>query len=241
MYILDLPLLFEDTPVLPQDTDSKTTPELSTFVDDTICTVKLNQELISNQDNINQVIHKLEIYMRSNSLIVNTDKTKFVVITKTDKIRQELFLATENKNIRPIRSFKFLGISIEDNLTWNSYLIEGKDSLLSQLKCRLSAIRKIRKYIDFKLCKMLANGLFFSKLTYGSELWLGAPQYIKKLVQSTQLEAARITIGHKSKRWSTKQLLSAMGWNSVEDTLVLSSAKMTHRILHEGIPENHIF
>ena len=142
IYIMDLPLLFEDTPVSPQNTDMKTTPEISTFVDDTVCTVKLNPTVIHNQDNINQVIHKLEIYMRSNSLIVNTEKTKFVVISINENVRKNLFLVTEAKNIRPVRFFKFLGITIEDNLTWNAYLTEGKESLISQLKKRLNSLRK---------------------------------------------------------------------------------------------------
>ena len=116
--------------------------------------------------------------MHSNSLIINSEKTKFVVITKNENIIKDINLETEKKNIRPVRMFKFLGITIEDNLLWNSYLVEGKDSLLCQLKKRLTALRKARKYINFNLCKMLANGIYTSKLAYGAELRIGAPIYI---------------------------------------------------------------
>ena len=237
IYIMDLPINFDNKPTKPHETDIKNTPELYTFVDDTVCQVKLDPKIIANQDAINQAIHKLEIYMRSNSLIVNTDKTNFLVLTKNEEVRKNLYLETQPKNIRPVRYFKFLGITIEDSLLWNAHLVEGKDYLLSRLKTRLTSLRKCRKYIDFQLAKMLANGIFTSKLSYGAELWLGAPKYIKKKIQSTQLEAARVTIGKKSQRWSTSQLLSEMGCDTVENTLKLSNAKMTHKILNENVPE----
>ena len=66
IYILDLPILFDNTPYKPEDTDNKRTPNLSTFVNDMVCQVKLDPTIISNQDAINQTIHKLEIYIRSN-------------------------------------------------------------------------------------------------------------------------------------------------------------------------------
>ena len=77
LYILDLPIIFNQQTNKPEDTDTKTTPELSTFVDDTICTVQLNSSEQANQDRINNTMHQLEIYMRSNALVINTDKTKF--------------------------------------------------------------------------------------------------------------------------------------------------------------------
>ena len=40
----------------------------------------------------------------------------------------------------------------------------------------------------------------------------GAPKYLIKAVQSTQLEACGTAIGHISKRMSTKRLLQKMGW-----------------------------
>ena len=40
------------------------------------------------------------------------------------------------------------------------------------------------------------------KYTMGAELWGGVPNYIKKKIQSLQLEMARTTIGHHSHYWS---------------------------------------
>ena len=75
------------------------------------------------------------------------------------------------------------------------------------------------------------------KLTYGAEIWGGAPNTIKRKFQSLQLETARTMIGPKSHRWSTQQLLTEMDWLSIEKTLTYTSCKLTYRILHQGKPE----
>ena len=31
--------------------------------------------------------------------------------------------------------------------------------------------------------------------------------------------------------------MSEMGWNNLENTLIQANAKMTHKIIHEGVPE----
>ena len=66
---------------------------------------------------------------------------------------------------------------------------------------------------------------------------VGGPKYIERSIQSAQLEAARISIGKKTQIWSTKQLLNEMGWDSLENNLILSSVKMTHIILTDNIPK----
>ena len=37
-------------------------------------------------------------------------------------------------------------------------------------------------YINFQLWKMLANGIYASKLAYSAELWIGAPIYMRKKI-----------------------------------------------------------
>ena len=49
----------------------------------------------------------------------------------------------------------------------------NEKSLVKQLGTRLNALRKISKFADFKTRKMLADGLFMSKLVYLIPLWGG--------------------------------------------------------------------
>ena len=112
----------------------------------------------------------LEKYTISNKLVLNREKTKFLVISRKDTTRDNLELKADPKNIKPIRSFKFLGMMISKDLIWNKFLLEGKLSLSSQLRQRDTALNKICKFSNYKLFKKQTNGLFMSKMLYGAEL-----------------------------------------------------------------------
>ena len=110
-------------------------------------------------------------------------------------------------------------------------------SLYKQLTQHISALKKICKFISFKFAKNLANEIFTSKLHYGAELWGGAPNYIKKRIQSLQLEMACTVIGQHSKRWSKHKILAKMEWMDVEKTLGFVSNKLTYRIVYNQQPQ----
>ena len=133
---------------------------------------------------------------------------------------------------------------ISDDFKWNSHLTDCKDSLTKQLTKRINAMRKLRPFINNKLIKQIANCIFESKFNYSAELWIGAPNYQRKKIQTLQLQACIITLRKKNiDRISAKMLLTEMNWLSVNDMLALASSKMTHSVLNFSKPEvlNYIF
>ena len=120
IYVLDLPLIFSPTKLTLQEEETTTDPTTSTFVDDAVITVELTPNT-NHQAKVNYTMDELEKYTRANKLVLNKDKTKFLVITKNQEIRNKLYLATYPKNILPIRNFKFLGVPIADNLHWLTF------------------------------------------------------------------------------------------------------------------------
>ena len=114
LYVLDLPLIFTETKLsIDQEATSKD-PKLSTFVDDTVTAVTLNNKT-NKQSQINSTMNTLETYMNSNLLVLNREKSKFLLITKNHDLRDQLYLESAPKNIKPIRNFKFLGVQISDD------------------------------------------------------------------------------------------------------------------------------
>ena len=60
------------------------------------------------------------------------------------------------------------------------HIMDAEDSLLKSLNQRQGAIKKICKVGSFKSRKMLANGVFMSKLIYLMPVWAGAEDYLIK-------------------------------------------------------------
>ena len=238
VYILGLPTLYHKIRPTVEQQEKCSNPSPTTFVDDTVITLELHSQT-TNQQTLENCFDTMKTYMSANRLHINPDKTTLLVLTKNPDIRKQLHLPTDKKTVVPSKSHKYLGITVTDNLKWNNQLIYSKNSLSKQLVTRLSALRKIRPFVRLRLMKQLTNGLFASKVNYGSELWIGAPNYLKKKkIQSLQLEACRITIGPKSIRWSTNKLLKEMNWTSINSQLEISSARLIHSIINRDKPEN---
>ena len=235
IYILDIPLLFHQSSHTIPQAEMCQKPSLQTFVDDIMCTIRriTNKPL---QESIIESIDVIEIYMNSNKLSLNRDKTQLMVLNKDPPLKSQVSIPATPKDITPKQTLTFLGVILSETLTWHQFLVDGKANLYSQLQTRVSAIKKLRKSTDFAFARNLANALFIGKFNYAAEIWGGAPKYIIKRFQSLQLEVARSVIGPKSFMWNKKTLLEKMSWMSIEQLLGYTSNKLTYKILHMGQP-----
>ena len=236
LYTLDLPAVYHQTNPTIEHQTMCPQPTPTTFVDDTIVKVDI-QDPATRQQVVMQSLLKMKDYMDSNKLALNPEKTKLFVLTKNPEIREQVFLEVQPKRILHSPTIQYLGISISQDLKWNEFLINNKNSLSKQLTKRINAIKKLRNYVDFQQLKVIATGIFMSKFHYGMEMWAGAPTYLKKKMQSVQLSAARAAIGYKAYYWSTDKLLQKMGWLPIEKLLTLYTVKLAHQILQVSIPE----
>ena len=75
-------------------------------------------------------------------------------------------LNTGSEIIEPRDSEKLLGGFISSDLTWKDNIRDNDKSLFRILTSRINALSKISKFSDFKTRKMIANGIFISKLIY---------------------------------------------------------------------------
>ena len=120
--------------------------------------------------------------MNTNQLVINRDKTKLMIITENNKIRDEIKIEIGNNQepIIPQRNMTYLGIEIQDTLKWNYFIQDSKNNLMKALQTRINSVKIIRNLMNFKTTKMILNGIFHSKLLYGAALWVGAALYLKK-------------------------------------------------------------
>ena len=213
VYTLDYPLIFDTKILKIEEFDESNKPKINTFVDDSIVKIKLEDDPNKHNNQVEDALKTVNNYMNANSLVLNRDKSKILVITNNSDIRDNSKVKVPDKeDITPVRNMVYLGIQVQDDLKWNYFITDSKDNLVKRLKNKINAIKMIRRYLSTKTTKMIFNKVFMSTLLYGATLWQGAPLYLKKKIQSLQLEAARTTIGKKLTRWSTLQLLKEMNW-----------------------------
>ena len=66
--------------------------------------------------------------------------------------------------IKPSECERILGGLVQKDLKWNSHIYHDRNSLVSALNKRCSALKLISKVASFKTRKTVANGLFMGKL-----------------------------------------------------------------------------
>lgn len=131
-------------------------------------------------------ISQISDYFSSNKLLMNPSKTKYMIImpkhTRVDLSDVSLTLQDEQiqrvGNGQPENSTKFLGIHIDEHLTWNKHI----DNVQTKISRSLFAINKVKHLLDRDSLETLYSSLIHSHLTYGNLAWgNAAPQVLNKL------------------------------------------------------------
>ena len=174
-------------------------------------------------------------FMVDNRLKLNDDKTHLLVMATGQARRRvqagaQVRIITPTEIIRPTSSEKLLGCWVHEDLKWSEHLIDNKkENIIKSLYTRLGALKKIRKIATFKNRKMIAEGIFSSKLSYLIALWGGCGTVLKKSLQIVQNKVARIVTRLD---WSTsaKQLLHQCGWLSVNQLIFYHSVLLIYKV-----------
>ena len=180
-------------------------------------------------------------YMVNNRLKLNDEKTHLLVMTTSQAKGRvltdtQVSITTLTKVIIPSRCEKLLGCWVQDDLKWAEHIRDSKDSLIRSLNARFGALLKIRKIASFRNRKMIADGIFMSKLSYLISLLGGCGAVLKKSLQIIQNKVARVVTRLE---WSTpaKELLLQCGWLSVNQLIFYHSVLLVYKVKLSKTPK----
>ena len=109
--------------------------------------------------------------------------------------------------------------------------------MIASLNIRVNALKKISKLGSFQNRKMLANGIFMSKLIYLIALWGGCGIMMRRSLQMLQNKVARMVT---KLEWSTSTevLLKQVGWLSVHQLVFFHSVLLIYKVNKDRVPVN---
>ena len=122
-------------------------------------------------DLINIDIDNLTDWLRENKLSLNTSKAHYMLISPNREINalNQNTIKIASDDIERKDCCKFLGIMIDDKLTWSQHI----DYIHSKLSRSLYAINRSRYLVPPKYLKTLYDSLVHQYLSYGIALWGG--------------------------------------------------------------------
>ena len=164
--------------------------------------------LIADKD-INEVYRKANKvlkcvceYMKLNQLHINVGKCCYIhfkpclnrakqKFARASPYDPSLKIELNGKKLSKVRCTKFLGVVIDDELTWEPQI----DYLITKLNSCIVTIKRIRPFIPKGEYLKIYNALFLSHLTYGISCWGGVPNYKLNKVFAIQKRCIRLLFG----------------------------------------------
>ena len=209
------------------------------FADDTnllstLCSFNLTVDrsidvrVLSNR--INDELQNIYTWLAINKLSLNVKKTKFMLFHHKQRDIKHLIpnLKINGHTLERVQEFNFLGLVIDENLTWNSHIqkIANKASRILGVICRL------KNYLPGHILRILYNSMLMPHLQYSILNWGHKNSRLHKL----QKRAVRIMTNSKYNA-HTEPLFKSLNLLKLPDIYRISILKLYYKYENDSIPD----
>ena len=152
LFINDMPTILKDAVNI----------NLNLYADDTSLTIYAdNNELLTKY--LQLYIDKLVYWFNINKLKLNIEKTKMLPFMNA-RILKDIYIG--NSKIEIVGSYKFLGLILDQHLTFKKHI----EYLANKLSSIIYFMKKV-SFLSTENMILLYNFFFLSNISYGIEIW----------------------------------------------------------------------
>ena len=176
---------------------------------------------------------QLNSWFHINKLTLNTTKTSFTIFRSNKKKIANLpnkidFL---NFSINRTSSIKFLGIILDEHLTWKLHINE----VCNKLKRLFHIFYNIRRYLSKENIKTLYYALIYSRIKYGLTVYGQAGKTNLNKIQVLQNKLLKV-LSSKKFRYSTDMLHNEFKILKVEDMVKQEVLTFVFNYFNDNLP-----
>ena len=205
------------------------------YADDTqIYGSSLPKSTAQLQDRMAKCISDVALWMRSNRLQLNTEKTEVLWCSSTRRQHQipATPLVVGSDAVIPVHSVRNLGIYIDSDISMKTHIAKTTSSCFAVLR----QIRSIRRSVSRPVLLSLIVSLVLSRLDYGSATLAGLPSQQTDRLQSVLNAAARVVFSARKYDRITP-LLRELHWLRVPERIAFRLAVIVYRCLNGQAPQ----
>jgi len=115
------------------------------------------------QSDLVKIFQQIAHWFQQNSLFLNFEKTHLIQFSNKTHDDSTLNIIHYGKQVSKINEVKFLGLSINETLSWNTHV----DLILPKLSSACYAMMIIKPYLSQQLLKVIYYFYFHSIMSYG--------------------------------------------------------------------------
>jgi exonuclease III len=202
------------------------------FADDTTLSSPIDHFSFENTFKIiNEELQKVNDWLQINKLALNVQKSKFMIFHYAQRrfmIEDHVNLKIDNNNISRVNSFNLLGITLDDNLTWNNHLriLSSKISRTNGLMARLKNV------VPCTTLRLIYSSLVTCHLNYGVTLWGNN----RKRLNIIQKKSIRIITNSKYNA-HTEPLFKSLNLLKLDHIYSLQCLKFYYKYINGKLPK----
>ena len=204
------------------------------YADDTSITYA-GKDLNEIDDYLNKDLKSVNTWLSSNKLTLTLSKTELLVITSRQRrvyLSDNPSLTINNFPIEQVSSTKSLGVSIDENLSWNTHI----ETVCKKISSALGLIKRIRDFVPFYTLLNIFNGLVKPQFDYCSLVWDCCSTGLAEKLQKLQNRAARILLSAPYDSSAT-DLFRRLHWKNLRNQRLSAKAIMMFKILNGQTPD----
>jgi hypothetical protein len=145
------------------------------------------------QNDLTIIFRQITKWFKENSLSLNLGKTHFIQFSSKNKNHLDINITHENGLIPKVNEIKFLGLHINNTLSWSTHI----DNVLPKLSSACYAMRSVKPFVSQLMLKVICYSYFHSIMSYGIIFWGHSAGSIR--VFRLQKRIIRIMMGRRSR------------------------------------------
>lgn len=123
------------------------------------------------ENNLQDALNRLQVWCKENSMIINTEKTKALLVTTQQKRARldsdKLNVFYDNMSLKMTSQDKILGVFVDNNLTWSTHI----KHISKKVNSYLWLLRKIKSYIPLQYRVIFYKSYIQPYLDYCNIIW----------------------------------------------------------------------
>ena len=179
------------------------------FADDTL----LYRPLFTPDDQriLQEDIHSVHAWCIANKMQINIKKSKAMRITwsRNPGIPNYVYNA---KRLDVVTEYKYLGIMLNNKLTWHTHV----EYVLRKANRMLGFILSVSKSLSQSAIFSVYKSLVIPILEYGQPAWFLYTAILSNKIEEIQRRATRIALRQKRQEMSYEERLIRLNWHSLE-------------------------
>ena len=182
---------------------------------------------------MNADLGRLADWFQSNKLSLNVNKSTCMLISNSHEPHTaHQVLKLENNIIEPKQCVKFLGLYLDNRLSWHEHISVCKSKICSSTY----AINRIKNFVPKPYMRTLYFTLIYPYLTYGLPLWGSTFNVHKKKIITVQKKIIRI-ISNAKYNDHTEPLFKKACILKLDDLYNVEILKIIYKHAHNQLPE----